>query len=98
MPKNTGKKTCGPCRHFRIGYIQNRNTQTEEKDHYPEDILSTNDAMTLAKWLLLFVMEVRKKRWHGVITSNDPSPTMQSTTDHAAPNNLLGNAVALLLN
>ena len=39
-----------------------------------------------------------KKRWHWVITSNDPSPTMQSTKDHAAPNDLLGNAVALLLN
>ena len=30
--------------------------------------------------------------------SNDSSPTMQSTIDHVAPNDLLGNAVALLLN
>ena len=56
------EKTYGPCGHFRIGYIQNRNAQTEEKDHYPEDILNTNDAVTLAKSLLLFIMEVCKKK------------------------------------
>ena len=83
---------------FQNWLYKDRNAQTEEKDHYPEDILSTNDAVTLAKWFFLFIMEVRKKRWHRVITSNDPSPTMQSTTDHVMPNNLLGNAVALLLN
>ena len=32
---------------------------TEEKDHCPEDILSTDNAETLAKWLSLL--------WHGVL-------------------------------
>ena len=31
------------------GLAKNRNAQTEEKDHCPEDILSTDDAETLAK-------------------------------------------------
>ena len=42
-------------------WLQNRNAQTEEKYHCPEDILSTDDAKTLAKWLSLFIMEVCKK-------------------------------------
>ena len=38
---------------------QNLGAQTEEKDHCPEDILSTDDAETLAEWLSLL--------WHGVL-------------------------------
>ena len=41
------------------GLAKNRNAQTEEKDHCPENILSADDAETLAKWLSLL--------WHGVL-------------------------------
>ena len=41
------------------GLTKIRNAQTEEKDHRPENILSADDAKTLAKWLSLL--------WHGVL-------------------------------
>ena len=40
------------------GSAKNKNAQTKEKDHCPEDILSIDNAETLAKWLSLL--------WHRV--------------------------------
>ena len=42
------------------GLAKNRNTQTEEKDHCLENILSTDDDKTLVKWLFVLL-------WHGVM-------------------------------
>ena len=42
------------------GILGDRNTQTKKKDHCPEDIMSTDDAKTLVKWLSLLIMEVCK--------------------------------------
>ena len=60
LPKNTEKNDLWAMRVFQE-WVQNRNAETDKKDHCPEGVLNTDDAEVLAKWLSLFVMEVRKK-------------------------------------
>ena len=58
IPKNTQKNDEWSLRTFNE-WIKERNTQCDEK--CPENILQTEDAEILAKWLSLFTIEVRKK-------------------------------------
>ena len=58
IPKNTQKNEQWALRAFNE-WIQERNKRCEDK--CPESILETENAESLAKWLSLFTIEVRKK-------------------------------------